>query len=370
MEHLTKIAVFIFDSFIHIWPYLVISIPLAVLVRFTNVSKIVSKVMNRNPLVSIVLATILGAFSPFCSCGVIPVITSLLIGGVPLAPVMAFWIASPSMDPEVFFLSAASIGWKLSVWRLTATLFISLFSGFLTHLAVKNEFVGNEVLKAGKASFSANFWKKILPDYLRGLYHKLKVLVAPVKRSVQVEVIQVERENLLNGPVCCVQVDMANFDTELETEGQGEICGDCHSGKTESGSFLKRLLTETWSASALVIKFMALAFLINALIKFYIPEDIISGLLGGTGSFSVIIASLVGIPVYTSNITALPVISGLLSLGMNEGAALAFLIVGPTTTLPALMAVWGIAKRRVFLMYLLFSLFGGILFGFLYLIMA
>ena len=46
--------------------------------------------------------------------------------------------------------------------------------------------------------------------------------------------------------------------------------------------------------------------------------------------------------------------------------ALAFLIVGPTTTLPALMAVWGIARRRVVLMYISYSLFGAIIFGFMY----
>jgi hypothetical protein len=33
------------------------------------------------------------------------------LGGMPPAPVMSFWIASPSMDPEIFFLSTASIGW-------------------------------------------------------------------------------------------------------------------------------------------------------------------------------------------------------------------------------------------------------------------
>jgi len=37
----------------------------------------------------IVMAALLGALSPFCSCGVIPVVTSLFVAGVPIAPVMA-----------------------------------------------------------------------------------------------------------------------------------------------------------------------------------------------------------------------------------------------------------------------------------------
>ena len=105
MEHLIKIADFILDSFIHIWPYLVITIPIAVAVKISGAAKFINRAFNKKPLISILLATIVGAFSPFCSCGVIPIIASLLIGGVPLAPVMAFWIASPSMDPEIFFLS-------------------------------------------------------------------------------------------------------------------------------------------------------------------------------------------------------------------------------------------------------------------------
>jgi uncharacterized protein len=70
--------------------------------------------------------------------------------------------------------------------------------------------------------------------------------------------------------------------------------------------------------------------------------------------------------VYTSNMTALPLISGLLTLGMNKGAALAFLISGPTTTLPAMVAVWGIVCKKIFLLYLCFVLVGAVVFGLLF----
>jgi uncharacterized membrane protein YraQ (UPF0718 family) len=51
---------------------------------------------------------------------------------------------------------------------------------------------------------------------------------------------------------------------------------------------------------------------------------------------------------------------------MNKGAALSFLIAGATTTLPAMVAVWGITKKRVFFLYLSFALFGALLTGLLY----
>jgi uncharacterized membrane protein YraQ (UPF0718 family) len=105
LNEIIKIANFMGEAFLHIWPYLLVTIPLAVAVNMSGASKYIKRAFDARPITAILLATIVGAFSPFCSCGVIPVIAALLISGVPLAPVMSFWIASPSMDPEIFFLS-------------------------------------------------------------------------------------------------------------------------------------------------------------------------------------------------------------------------------------------------------------------------
>jgi uncharacterized membrane protein YraQ (UPF0718 family) len=81
-------------------------------------------------------------------------------------------------------------------------------------------------------------------------------------------------------------------------------------------------------------------------------------------------AAILGVPTYTSSLTALPMISGLLTQGMNPAAALAFLIAGPTTTLPAMAAVWPLVARRVFVLYVSFSLAGAIIIGYLKLIIG
>jgi len=361
MEQILKIAGFILDSFIHIWPYLIITIPLAVIVQLSGASKLINKALNRNQWVSIILATVVGAFSPFCSCGVIPVIASLLIGGVPLAPVMSFWIASPSMDPEIFFLSTATIGWKLSVWRLAATFFISISSGIFTHILIKNGWLGDKILK-DNMSLSVknplNMGLSKISDWLKEIFKK-------TTGNVSVQLTLADRSKNYTSVNCCLPVEEHSLQSEPEsiiTEEPKTCSKNCQS---TPDSFYKRLLTETWKATAMVVKFMTLAFFINAIIQFYVPQEFISNLLSGGGFFSVIIASFVGIPVYTSNITALPLVSGLLELGMNEGAALAFLISGPITTLPAMAAVWGLVSRKIFMMYVSFALIGAILFGLL-----
>lgn len=68
---------------------------------------------------------------------------------------------------------------------------------------------------------------------------------------------------------------------------------------------------------------------------------------------------------YLNNVAALPIVSGLLAQGMQSGAAIAFLIAGPVTTVPAMSAVWGVVTRRVFLLYLGISLVGAVVLGWL-----
>ena len=116
----------------------------------------------------------------------------------------------------------------------------------------------------------------------------------------------------------------------------------------------------------MVVKFMALAFFLEALITLYVPDEWIAGLLGHQNPWAILTAALLGVPVYTSNLAALPMVSGLLAQGMNPAAALAFLIAGPTTTLPAMAAVWGLTTRRVFALYVSFSLVGAVLLGYVY----
>jgi uncharacterized membrane protein YraQ (UPF0718 family) len=130
------------------------------------------------------------------------------------------------------------------------------------------------------------------------------------------------------------------------------------------------LFKETLSATAIVVIFMALAFFLEALIILYVPPEWITTALGHKNPLAIATAAVLGVPTYTSSLTALPMISGLLTQGMNPAAALAFLIAGPTTTLPAMAAVWPLVARRVFVLYVSFALVGAIIFGYLKIIMG
>lgn len=112
-------------------------------------------------------------------------------------------------------------------------------------------------------------------------------------------------------------------------------------------------------------KWLLLAFLLEGIIVRYVPQPAIASVLGAGSHFAVVLAALIGMPLYLNNVAALPIVSGLIAQGMQPGAAIAFLIAGPATTVPAMSAVWGVVTRRVFALYLSVSLVGAVVLGWL-----
>lgn len=362
-SEILRILDFMGEALLHVWPYLLITIPIAVAVNMSGASKHIKRAFDSGPVTAIILATAVGALSPFCSCGVIPIIAALLISGVPLAPVMSFWIASPSMDPEIFFLSVATIGWNLAIWRLVGTFVLSLAAGFITHVAVQRQWLGRDVMRSKNRSVFPNIvsltrsgWSNLKHRALKhSLFGRTELVPLPVLSCCENNVAVVEERKHTVYPL-----NIATHPQRLTDISRNEQCG-CN----EQTSFWGRLLTESTSATLMVLKFMALAFFLEALIILYVPAEWITGVMGQQNSWAIITAAFLGIPTYTSNLSALPMISGLLAQGMSPAAALAFLVAGPTTTLPAMAAVWSLVSYRVFTLYVSFVLAGAIILGYL-----
>lgn len=356
MNEIIFIGNFIAQAILNVWPAFTISIFLAVLVHFLKLDGVIRRAFNANVGVAILLATLVGAFSPFCSCTVVPVVAGLLASGVPLAPVMAFWIASPTMDPEIFALSVGIIGWPLALARLAATLALSLGAGYIT-LALTRRFA---LLEAG------NGRKDTPPPPMKS---KVRQQSVPVMASVAAGTFS---------PAAVTQTAPALSLTTRAVADQGCSAESCQiplvqkpvswqSQLAESfrqiswPEFGREFLKQSWSLG----RWLLLAFILEALITLYIPQEAVASILGGDNWFAVPLAALIGVPLYLNNLAALPIVSGLLAQGMQAGAAIAFLIAGPVTTIPAMTAVYGIVPRRVFALYLALGLVGAVTLGFL-----
>ncbi len=113
--------------------FLLVSVLFAAYARASAADQLTAKVFAAGRTVTVVFAaSAFGVLSPFCSCGVVPIVAALLAGGAPLFAVMAFWMSSPLMDPEMFLLTAGELGAGFAGARLVAAFGMGLVAGYAT----------------------------------------------------------------------------------------------------------------------------------------------------------------------------------------------------------------------------------------------
>ena len=77
-----------------------------------------------------------------------------------------------------------------------------------------------------------------------------------------------------------------------------------------------------------LVKWLALAYLIEGLLATYVPAGMIAGVVGGDGMTPVVMGALVGAPAYLNGYAAPALVAGLMEQGMGPGAAMAFMVAG------------------------------------------
>ncbi len=87
---------------------------------------------------SIVASTLLALISPLCTFAAIPVAGRLINMGVPAAPLVAFVVASPLMNPSLFAYTAGTIGMEMAIARLVTAASVGLLAGFVAQSALRH----------------------------------------------------------------------------------------------------------------------------------------------------------------------------------------------------------------------------------------
>jgi len=297
-------ATFTIDALIGTAPYLLLSIGVAAYATASGADNLIARAFTGSPLAMIVFAAVLGGLSPFCSCGVIPLIAALLAMGVPLAGVMAFWLASPVIDPSMFVLTAGLLGFEFAIAKTLTAISLGLFGGYATYV----------LTRSGR-------------------------LMDPL------------REGVGNGGCRASSV--------RETR---PVLWKFWQEATRRAKFGREAVSTTF----FLLKWLSLAFLLESLMLAFVPAEWIASALGGEGIMPILSATFVGVPAYLNGYAALPLVSGLVEQGMAPGAGLAFLVAGGVTSLPAAIAVFALVKRPVFALYILLALSGSLASGLLY----
>lgn len=131
----------------------------------------------------------------------------------------------------------------------------------------------------------------------------------------------------------------------IDTEPEGVV--------QEKLNFSKRLINMflySWEFVKLVLPLILLGVIGAGLVKAFLPASFIIKYLGN-GVLPIMLASAIGVFMYTPTLVEIPFVRGLMESGMGTGAALAFLLTGPALSLPSILGVCKIIKPRVVVLY-------------------
>ena len=107
-------------------PFILFAVALIAGLEATGAASVLSKAFEGREVRMIFLAALFGGLAPFCSCEVIPFIAALLAVGTPLSAVMAFWLASPLMDPAMFSITAGELGFDFALAKTVAAVSLGM----------------------------------------------------------------------------------------------------------------------------------------------------------------------------------------------------------------------------------------------------
>lgn len=86
---------------------------------------------------------------------------------------------------------------------------------------------------------------------------------------------------------------------------------------------------------------------IGAIIHNWIPESWVAGILGSNNPFGVILATIVGIPMYADVFGTIPIAESLLAKGAQLGTVLAFMMGVTTLSLPSMIMLRKAVKSKL-----------------------
>lgn len=307
---LVPTVIFAGQAILHTGVFIIFAVLAVGYLKASGAETILAKAFEGRETRMILMAALLGGLSPFCSCEVIPFIAALLAVGAPLSAVMAFWLASPLMDPAMFLITSGTLGVDFAVAKMLAAIGVGLLGGF--------------VVKAFATS-------AVFADPLR-----------PKEPTSE----------------CGSSCGTATFSGKPEWA----FWQDAARRETFRSTVIENAL--------FLGKWLLLAYLFEAMMIHYVPAEMVASVLGGDGIKPILLGALVGGPAYLNGYAAVPLVDALLQQGMSNGAAMSFMIAGGVSCIPAAIAVWALVKPRVFFAYITIAMIGAVTAGMLWNIAA
>ena len=115
-----------------------------------------------------------------------------------------------------------------------------------------------------------------------------------------------------------------------------------------------------------VYKYVLIGVGIGALIHNWIPQDVILSILGHENPFSVLIAEVVGIPMYADIFGTIPIAEALFMAGVPIGTILAFMMSVTALSLPSIIMLSKVVKPKLLVIFVGIVTVGIVITGYIF----
>lgn len=256
------------------------------------------------------LSALLGTVTPFCSCSSIPLFMGFTRAGLPIGVTFSFLISSPLVDLGSLILLMSVFGWRVAVVYVVVGLVLAVMGGTLIEKLRMECYIENFTSKSTCGCSSA------------GVQGEAQSGVQAVTQSVAHGVTKRVR--------------------------------------------LRYAWVQLVATVKKVFWYVIVGVGIGALIHNWIPILWIETLLGEKNPFSVIIATIVGIPMYADIFGAIPIAEALFAKGVGIGTVLSFMMAVTALSLPSIIMLKKVVKTRLLVLFVVIVAIGIILIGYLF----
>ena len=297
-------------------PYLLIGFALAGLLKAVVPEDKVYKHLGDNRFKSVTLASLFGIPLPLCSCSVLPVATSLRRSGASKGATTSFLISTPETGLDSIGITYALLDPIMTVARPLGAFATAVFTGSVVNFVVRRGWDGDAETSPAVPDNAAHD-----DGHDHGHDHSAVYTPGGVGgRSVR----DVTRDSV--------------------SYAFGPLLDD-------------------------LTGWLIIGLLVSGLIAILVPEDFFGSVIPA-GFVSSVLMLLIGTPMYICAAAATPVAATLIAKGLDPGAALVLLLVGPATNATTIAIIARLLGRRVLVLHLIgvtgSALLLGLLINFVY----
>ena len=286
--------------------------------------------------ISYAIAAVSGCLLAVCSCTVLPLFAGIYRKGAGLGPATTFLYSAPAINILAVVYTARALGYDLGLSRILAAVSLSVVVG----LAMSTIFEGKET----GAVISENRMKR----------SEFKTMIIFL---------------LLLGILIGGGVVQKWFDKGLVILPQVAFLSVV-SAKWLTKDDIREWMSETFFLVRQIFPLLVAAIFFMGMIVEVLPPEIIASYLGGNPVVSTSIASVSGALIYFCTLIEVPVVGGLISLGMDRGPALTMLLAGPALSLPNMIVLGRIMKFKKTAVYIFLVILMSMVSGLVYTIVV